>query len=312
MEFFLKILPYLWGPFIGAVIGYLTNLIAVKMMFHPYKPWRIGKFTVPFTPGIIPKRQGALARAIGGAVSRYLFTGDDLRELFLDTETKEKMVDLAMNALDIPLDFDGGAGGELNTKTAYELSYELFPDEQVSDFRQKIITVAANRAMSVIQNINLGNIIAEQGSAVLLEKKASLGMAALFINEGTIQTFLPPIAEKINEYIGENGKPLVESAIAKELDAYANKPLHNLLKHIGEAQIRTIIEATYERLIQGIGTHFTEIFDIGGVVESKVNAMTPRELETLVLAIMKRELSAIINLGAIIGFLLGLFNLISV
>ncbi len=311
MPTFFTILHYLWGPIIGALIGYLTNLIAVKMMFHPYKPWKIGKLTLPFTPGIIPKRQGALACAIGNAVSRYLFTGDDLRKLFLDTETKEKMVDLAMNALDIPLDFDGGADGELNTKTAYELAYELFPEEQVASSREKLIEVATNRALSVIQNVNLGNIIAEQGSAVLLEKKASLGMAALFINEATLQTFLPPIAEKINEYIAENGREVVSHAISDELDLYANKPLHNLLKHIGEEQIRAIISATYERLILGIGQHFTEIFDIGGVVEEKVNAMTPRELETLVLAIMKRELSAIVNLGAIIGFVLGLFNMLN-
>ena len=181
----------------------------------------------------------------------------------------------------------------------------------MTESREKLICVATNRAMSVIQNINLGNIIAEQGSTVLLEKKASLGMAALFINEATLGTFLPPIAEKINEYIAENGRALVEEAITNELDLYANKPLHNLLKHIGEEQIRAIITATYERLILGIGTHFTEIFDIGGVVESKVNAMTPKELEVLVLAIMKRELSAIVDLGAVIGFILGLFTLIT-
>ena len=48
------------GPAIGAVIGYCTNYVAVKMLFRPLKPIRIGKFTLPFTPGVIPKRKKEL------------------------------------------------------------------------------------------------------------------------------------------------------------------------------------------------------------------------------------------------------------
>ena len=311
METFKLILSYIWGPFIGAIIGYLTNLIAVKMMFHPYKPWKIGKMTIPFTPGIIPKRKPALAKAIGGAVSQYLFTGDDLRRLFLDEETKEHMVDLAMNALDIPIDFDGDPSGELNTKTANEVLHELFRDEQVDAAREKMISFFTKRILISVNQVNLGKIILEQGAPLLLENKASLGMAALFINEQTIETFLPPLAEKLNNFIAENGEETVRNAVASQIDEYADKPLHNLLKHIGEEQIRKIITATYVKLINGIGDSFAEVFDINGVVAEKVEAMTPRELETLVLAIMKKELSAIINLGAIIGFILGLFTLLS-
>ena len=49
------------GPAIGAVIGYCTNYGAVKMLFRPLTPIRIGKFTLPFTPGVIPKRKKELA-----------------------------------------------------------------------------------------------------------------------------------------------------------------------------------------------------------------------------------------------------------
>ena len=44
-------------PLIGAVIGYVTNWIAVKMMFRPLHEKKIGKFTIPFTPGIIPRNK---------------------------------------------------------------------------------------------------------------------------------------------------------------------------------------------------------------------------------------------------------------
>ena len=40
---------------VGGIIGYCTNYIAIKMMFRPHKAVYIGKFKLPFTPGIIPK-----------------------------------------------------------------------------------------------------------------------------------------------------------------------------------------------------------------------------------------------------------------
>ena len=47
------------GPLIGAVIGYFTNYLAVKMLFRPRREIKIGSKTLPFTPGVIPKRKAA-------------------------------------------------------------------------------------------------------------------------------------------------------------------------------------------------------------------------------------------------------------
>ena len=40
---------------IGAIIGGITNVIAIRMLFHPFKPYYIFKMRIPFTPGLIPK-----------------------------------------------------------------------------------------------------------------------------------------------------------------------------------------------------------------------------------------------------------------
>ena len=45
----MTILEIIAGPAIGAVIGYCTNYIAVKMLFRPLKPIKIGNRTLPFT-----------------------------------------------------------------------------------------------------------------------------------------------------------------------------------------------------------------------------------------------------------------------
>ncbi|MBF9299470.1 DUF445 family protein, partial [Staphylococcus schleiferi] len=39
---------------LGAIIGGVTNMIAIKMLFHPFKPYYIFRFRIPFTPGLIP------------------------------------------------------------------------------------------------------------------------------------------------------------------------------------------------------------------------------------------------------------------
>ena len=61
---------------LGGVIGAFTNYIAIKMMFRPYTEKRIFGFAIPFTPGIIPKRQNDLAKAIGRVVSDNLVDVD--------------------------------------------------------------------------------------------------------------------------------------------------------------------------------------------------------------------------------------------
>ncbi|RWZ55239.1 DUF445 family protein [Halobacillus fulvus] len=64
---------------LGALIGGLTNSLAIKMLFRPYKPIYIGKFRLPFTPGLIPKRQGELASQLGRMVVEHLLTPEGLR-----------------------------------------------------------------------------------------------------------------------------------------------------------------------------------------------------------------------------------------
>ena len=61
---------------VGGIIGYCTNYIAIKMMFRPHKAVYIGKFKLPFTPGIIPKNQKRVAKAAGDAISEQLLTKD--------------------------------------------------------------------------------------------------------------------------------------------------------------------------------------------------------------------------------------------
>lgn len=65
--------------FIGAMIGGVTNHLAVRMLFRPYRPWMLGGFRLPFTPGLIPRRREELARQMGHLVEHYLLTAEGIK-----------------------------------------------------------------------------------------------------------------------------------------------------------------------------------------------------------------------------------------
>ena len=64
---------------VGAVIGGFTNYLAIKMLFHPYHPKYMGKWKLPFTPGLIPKRRQELAHQIGKLVVNHLLTRESIQ-----------------------------------------------------------------------------------------------------------------------------------------------------------------------------------------------------------------------------------------
>ncbi|MEQ6377257.1 DUF445 family protein [Bacillaceae bacterium S4-13-58] len=77
---------------IGAVIGGVTNSLAIKMLFRPYRPVYIGKKRFPFTPGLIPKRREELAEQLGKIVVQHLLTPTGIRNKFQEPEFKKQMV----------------------------------------------------------------------------------------------------------------------------------------------------------------------------------------------------------------------------
>src|SRR6056297_2410332 len=78
-------------PIVGAIIGYITNDIAIKMLFRPLKAKHIGPLKLPFTPGIIPRQRDKLAESIGLMVSRELITEDAIRRQISSPSFKETL-----------------------------------------------------------------------------------------------------------------------------------------------------------------------------------------------------------------------------
>ena len=75
-------------PAAGAVIGYFTNYLAIKMLFRPYEAKYIFGMKVPFTPGLIPKEKLRIAKSLGDAISTHLLN----KNVVMDALTKDDVL----------------------------------------------------------------------------------------------------------------------------------------------------------------------------------------------------------------------------
>ena len=65
-------MTFIFLPLTGALIGWITNLLAIRLLFHPRRPLRL--WPLPFKiQGLLPKRREELAENIADIVSEQLF-----------------------------------------------------------------------------------------------------------------------------------------------------------------------------------------------------------------------------------------------
>lgn len=78
-------------PFLSAFIGWFTNWVLLKMLFHPNEPKTIAGFRLQ---GIFPKNQGLLAEKIGEMVNRELFPFAEIESKITGADNFQKLMPL--------------------------------------------------------------------------------------------------------------------------------------------------------------------------------------------------------------------------
>ncbi|MCL2703770.1 MAG: DUF445 family protein [Defluviitaleaceae bacterium] len=81
-------------PVAGGVIGYFTNVVAIKMLFRPHYEKRLFGIKLPFTPGLIPKEKHRLAQKMGETLAKNVLTEDELVEAVSSPAVMDKLVSL--------------------------------------------------------------------------------------------------------------------------------------------------------------------------------------------------------------------------
>lgn len=282
----------LTGALVGGVIGYFTNYIAVKMLFRPLKEIRVFGRALPFTPGVIPKRRGDLARAVGNAVSESLLGRDELTRALTSEKLESAFADGATAAL----------GELMENRTLKESLGAIAGEESAESLRAAALERVSARVSERLNQMDLGHAVAK---AVQQTVSARLqgSMLSMFISSDRLASFIDPIALEINRYIEQEGVPQINAFLESEADRLLNAPADRLKPLLDD--LRPRMRDAYAAFMAKNAPKLAESFEIAQIVTDKINQMDIAELERMILSVMNRELKTLINLGAVLGFLIG-------
>ena len=321
-------LSYIIAPLLGGVIGYITNDIAIRMLFRPHKAKYVFGIHIPFTPGIIPKEKGRIAEAVGGVISENLMNKDVLERYLLSEDMIGKIRSAAEEFI---------ATQQRNNETAAQFLGHYLSKEEIDTISQNINQSITRQTYEKLADSSVGEKVAHiaidhvaqkltiDGAQELLSGIGGAlgglgGMAAGLFGGNIVARFLGMLrepaehflAKNINTMLRDNGEEIVSNMIGGEVDNFLNKPVSKLLEGHEEQLAQTVntIESIYRSIITEHLPKILQSIDISKIVRERINEMDVNETEKLIFQVMDKELKAIVWLGALLGLVMGSINLI--
>ena len=297
-------IQYIAGPLVGAAIGYFTNDIAIRMLFRPHQAKYILGVHIPFTPGIIPKEKARIAGAIGKAVSENLMNREVLEKSLLSDDMLAKIND----AID-----EFVSAQSVNEETIEQFAHHYLTDEDIAAMRNNATDGIVKMISAKLQDSNLGDNIAHMATEHVLAKTRN-SVVGLFGADKLVAGLAQPIekilAKNINEILQNNSQQMVEDLVTKESDDLMGMTMSQLVGNHDEqvAQIKRGILNAYRVIITEHLPRILQDIDISDIIEQRINDMDMKEAEAIILDVMKKELRAIVWLGALLGCIIGTIN----
>ncbi len=317
---------YIIAPLLGGVIGYITNDIAIRMLFRPHTAKYVFGIHIPFTPGIIPKEKKRIAEAIGGVISENLMNKEVLEKYLLSEDMVEKIRGAVKEFI---------AAQQKKEETVSQFLEHYLSKEEIDSISQSINQGISKQTSEKLADPSLGNEVAHiaidqvaqkltiDGAQELLAGLGGVlggigGMAAGLFGGNIVAKFLGMLrepaeqflADNINTMLRNNGEEIVSNMIGGEVDHFLSKPVCKLLEGHDEqlSQCVNTIESIYRKMISEHLPKILASIDISKIVRERINEMDVNETEKLIFKVMNKELKAIVWLGALLGLLMGSVN----
>ncbi|TYS64620.1 DUF445 family protein [Sutcliffiella horikoshii] len=187
---------------IGALIGGVTNSLAIRMLFRPYNPIYIFGKRVPFTPGLIPKRRSELADQLGKLVMEHLLTAESMKRRLMNSSFQEKSEQWIKEELDRYLD-KGVSVQEVLKKFGIEDAETLFQENLHQIVERKYEEVMGQLRSKPIQQVLPANMLHSVESNIPAVSEFILNKAIYHFEsvEGKRQ-----LSKMINDFIATRGK----------------------------------------------------------------------------------------------------------
>ena len=297
---------YLVGPLVGGVIGYITNDVAIRMLFRPHQAKYFMGIHFPFTPGIIPKEKSRIASAIGKAVSENLMNREVLEKSLLSDEMLTKIGDAIDEFVTTQSD---------NNETIEEFARHYLPQEDIDAMRENATDGIVRMITSKLQDSKLGESIARMATQHVMEKtrKSVAGrFGADMLLQPIAQLVEGILAKHINEILHNNSRQMVENLVAEESTKLTGMTMRSLMTGHDEQvkQAKNGILNAYRVIITEHLPRILQDIDISTIIEQRINDMDMDEAEAIILDVMKKELRAIVWLGALLGSIMGTRNML--
>ncbi len=278
---------------------------------------------------VIPKNKSRIAAAVGNAVGQNLFTNQDIvnaiTESGLKNNLSEKIMDTAFNTDSSIKDYidkyyskkSGENDDLIQTELSKEVDYDardyddvIIEETDYDKIKNKVSDVITSKILGAFEKIDLNAMVSQIAGKTLSEKVKGT-MMEMFLNESTVSAMSAPIGNSIAEYIKNHGEEIIYPLVDTEVDSFMEKPVSENLEELGLDNniLESSVNKLFDTAVSKCGSIISEYIDIPGIVESKINKMDVSELEELVMQVMKNELQTVINLGALIGAVIGIINI---
>lgn len=291
------------APLLGGVIGYITNDLAIRMLFRPRKAIYIGKFHVPFTPGLIPSQQGRIASSIGDVISTQLLNEETLRQTLLSEKTIGGLQDKARAFLRT-LSKDERRVSDLLRKP--EIQDRV--NASVEEMEQKLTDGLAAK----IVEAKLGYAVVDSAIGNKMDFLTQNKLFMMLVDGNAQESIKEKLAEKVDEVINERAPDVAAAIVNKFKTDIMDARLCDLYAKYQDKE-DMLIDRLTELYTSILGDNLGKLLraiNIEKIVVDKINGLDPAGLEAMIFGIMKKELRAIVYLGALLGFMMGFINLL--
>lgn len=134
---------------------------------------------------------------------------------------------------------------------------------------------------------------------------------------GTVRQLRKTTREIVRQYLQTNGSEFLQG-LTDSVDWHniavllvnrlSNSSVVSASLEVVSQELALILERYLEKDLEAIVTHVIPILSIDQVIIDRVKSTSPAELEAAIEGIVKNELQAIVTLGGILGFVVGLFQ----
>jgi uncharacterized membrane protein YheB (UPF0754 family) len=239
-----------WGlpPLMGAIIGYVTNAIAIKMLFRPLKEVRVWGIRLPFTPGILPKERHKLADNIGSMVERELFTPEILRNRLKSEDVartlQNSVADYTQKILDTP-------AGELRSPNTARFLTFVLKSIIDSPSLEMLMEKISDGIIDALDRKSLREILGNEMTENLEKTLAQIIEESITRSRPKIAEHITPVADKTFSSLSNSLIDfLMKDEIHGELEVHGRIFLTNAVYKLNVVQRFFISAGQYDKTLR--------------------------------------------------------------